>query len=88
MDWLVKLIPHPLKWAKDLVGSGDPRVHAVIALVIVATLCRCAILLCRAAYSGRNVDVALTVVVGALTTIVTIIYNIGKKAEAPSDPPK
>lgn len=78
-ELLKTYIPRPIQWVKELVGSGDPRVHAVVVLITAVTLCRCAIILTRAVYLGKQAYLELGVVVTGLTTIVTIIYNIGKK---------
>jgi phosphate/sulfate permease len=81
MDWLREFWPRPFKWFSSLVGSGDPRVHGTVVIMIASALCAALILLAVAASKKIPVSVELLGVVGAMTTLATLIYNRGKKTE-------
>lgn len=70
-----------IQWFKDLIGSGDPRTHALIAIMIAATLCISMLILVIAAACKVLVYGEIVVVSGALMGTATLIYNKGKNAE-------
>lgn len=69
----------PFLWFKDLLGSGDPRVHAVVVLSTSLVLCFCTVWI---SVTGRgNQSTELGIVVGALTTLAGYAWKVGKEAE-------
>lgn len=81
LHWMREYWPRPFKWFTALVGSGDPRVHGTVVILITAALCAALIILARAAANHAPVSPELLGVVGGMTTLATIIYNRGKNTE-------
>lgn len=87
IQFLISLLPRPFRWLSKLVGSGDPRVHATITVMIAFTLCVGFLALIYALLKWHPVIAELTVVTTAITTLASIIYARGKKADEKKEEP-
>lgn len=89
----LRRFPRPLQWLRDLLGGGDQRVHAVVILMIAATLCLCTLALvsvlviavCQRWTDPKlplpNLIAELGLFVTGITTLGGYIYNRGKTSE-------
>ena len=73
------------EWLSKLLHHEGPRVHAFVTIAACVTLCIATMALAGAAASGKQVQVELAAVVGALSGLVGYVYGKGKAAtvEAP-----
>lgn len=81
IDFIKTLWPRPFKWLSKLVGSGDPRVHGTVVIMVASSLCLSLLAIVYGLLTWHPLVAELTVVVGAITTLATLIYNRGKKAD-------
>ncbi len=68
----------PIGYTKKLIKE---RVSATVVLMACASLCISLLVLTPAPFKGKAVATELAVIVGGLTTIVSIVYVRNKKSE-------
>lgn len=62
-------------------GLIKRRVSASVVLMACASLCVALFVLIPAPWFGKSISAELTIIVGGLTTIVSIVYVRNKKSE-------
>jgi hypothetical protein len=70
----------PIQWVKDLIGRGDPRVHAVCVLWTFFVVGGCTITMTVYSFWVPR-PAELAVLVGAMVSLTGYIYKKGKDSE-------
>ena len=93
MAWLKDSFPRPIRWLQNLIGGGEQRVHAVVTLLICATLCLSTLALVAAILVAvvqrsrypmlpmPNLSLELGACLSAIGLFGSYIYKQGKAAE-------
>ena len=79
---LAELLPHPLRFAKELVSPGGPSVSRVVTLMTCVFLnIECLILTWARAKWKQPVSAELTIVIGLLSVLIGYVYHRSKTTE-------
>lgn len=81
LEWLLKRIPRPLSWIKQVLGMGNQRVHALVLMMSCATLCISVLILTFGPFFSKSVYGEYVAAVTALGALGGWAYAQGKSKE-------
>ena len=82
LETILELIPHPIRFLKELISPGGPSVSRLVTLTTCMCLnLECLVLVWFKAKWNQPVSAELTIIVGMLSVLIGYVYHRSKSTE-------